>query len=119
VSSLIALLFVGLIFVVIIFAFRYYNHKTMVERVCSRNPDSEYCRKHYQKTLDKSDDQYEHCDVVFGKTPSGGVKTVICYIDENNRRVKKGEAVKVMIRELDEKNKPVFETWSPIEEAEY
>jgi len=118
VTTLVSLLFLGLAFIAIIFAFRYYNHKVMTERVCSRNPDSEYCRKYYQNKMNKSEDQYKHCDVVYGETPSGGVKTVICYVDENNRMVKKKEANKVLVRELDQKNHPVYEAWTSMEEIE-
>jgi len=118
VSTIIPLIFIGLFFVAIVFVFRYYNHKVMTERVCSRNPDSEYCRKYYQKKLDKKEDQYEKCDVVYGETPKGGVKTAICYVDSRNRIVKKGQASKVLIRELDEKNQSVYETWTTLDEAE-
>ncbi len=117
-TTLVALIFVGLAFITLVFALRYYNHKTMTERVCARNPDSEYCRKYYQKKMDKTEDQYKHCDVVYGETPSGGVKTVICYIDDTNRMVKKKEASKVLVRELDAHNKPVYETWTTMKEAE-
>lgn len=115
-TTLVPLLFLGIIFVAAVFALRYYNHKTMTERVCARNPDSEYCQKYYKKKLDKSEDQYKHCDVVYGATPSGGVKTVICYVDDHNKMVQKKEAVKVLVRELDDKNHPVFETWTPMED---
>ncbi len=117
-STLIAFIAIGLIFVSLVIAFRYYNHKMMTERVCSKNPDSEYCRRYYQNKLDKSEDEYEQCEVVYGKTPQGGVKTAICYVDDSNRIVKKRQASKVLIRELDEKNKPVYETWTSLEEAE-
>ncbi len=116
--TIIPLIIIGLIFVSLVFVFRYYNHKMMTERVCSKNPNSEYCRKYYQSKLDKSEDEYKQCDVVYGKTPKGGVKTAICYVDENNHIVKKKQAAKVLIRELDEKNKPVYETWTSLEEAE-
>ncbi len=117
-NTLIPLIFIGLIFVSLVIAFRYYNHKMMTERVCSRNPDSEYCRRYYQNKLDKSEDEYEQCDVIYGKTPKGGVKTAVCYVDDKNRIVKKKQATKGLIRELDEKNKPVYETWTSLEEAE-
>ncbi len=117
-TTVIPLLVIGLIFVSSAFLIRYLNHKMMTERVCSKNPDSEYCRRYYKKRLDKSEDEYEQCDVVYGETPKGGVKTAICYVDKNNRIVKKGQASKVLIRELDDKNKPVYETWSSLEEVE-
>ena len=117
-NTLIAFFAIGLIFVSLVIAFRYYNHKMMTERVCSKNPDSEYCRRYYQNKLDKTEDEYEQCEVVYGKTPQGGVKTAICYVDDSNRIVKKKQASKVLIRELDEKNKPVYETWTSLEEAE-
>ncbi|GEM_PF-1247311 len=117
-TALVALIFFGLAFIAIVFALRYYNHKVMTERVCSRNPDSEYCRKYYKNKMDKTEDQYKHCDVVYGETPSGGVKTVICYVDDDNRMVKKKEANKVLVRELDAKNKPVYETWTTMEDLE-
>lgn len=117
-STLIPLVIIGFIFVSLVFAFRYYNHKMMTERVCSKNPNSEYCQKYYQKRLNKKVDEYEQCDVIYGKTPKGGVKTAICYVDSNNRIVQKGQASKVLIRELDEKNKPVYETWTSLEEAD-
>ena len=117
-ESLLPLLSLGVIFILLVLGLRYFTYKTMTERVCARNPDSEYCQKHYQKKLDKSEDQYEHCDVVYGETPSGGVKTVICYVDDKNKMVKKKKASKVLVRELDEKNKPVYETWTPLEDLE-
>ena len=117
-TTLVPLLILGVIFVAMVLGLRYYTHKTMTERVCSRNPNSDYCIKHYQKKLDKSEDEYKHCDVVYGETPSGGVKTVICYVDDSNRMVKKKQANKVLVRELDEKNQPVYETWTPMDEIE-
>jgi len=118
VTTLVPLLILGAVFVAMVLGLRYYTHKTMMERVCSRNPNSEYCMRYYQKKLDKSEDQYKHCDVVYGETPSGGVKTVICYVDDNNKMVKKKKASKVLVRELDNKNQPVYETWTPMEEIE-
>lgn len=117
-STLPALLLMGAFFIAIVFAFRYYNHKTMTERVCARNPDSEYCRMYYKKKMDRSEDQFKHCDVVYGETPKGGVKTLICYVSDDNRMVKKKEASKILIREVDENNKPVYETWTTMEESE-
>ncbi len=113
--NILPLLILGVVFVAIVLGARYFTYKTMTERVCAKDPDSEYCRKHYQKNIDQTE-QYKHCEFVYGNTPNGGVKTVICYIDDKNRRVKKGDASKVMIRELDAKNKPVYETWTTLEE---
>ena len=117
-DTILPLLTLGAIFILLVLGLRYFTYKTMTERVCSRNPESEYCKKHFQSKLDKTENQYEHCDVVFGETPSGGVKTVVCYMDDKNKVVKKKDASKVMIRELDSKNKPVYETWTPMEEVE-
>ena len=117
-TTLILLIILGVVFVGMVIGLRYYTHKTMTERVCSRNPNSEYCVRYYRKKLDKSQDQYKHCDVVYGETPSGGVKTVICYVDDHNKMVKKKRANKVLVRELDKKNQPVYETWTPLEEIE-
>ncbi len=109
------LLIMGAVFILIVFGLRFYAHKTMTKRVCSLNPDNDYCRKHYKKNMDKSDDPYTKCDVIYGETPNGGVKTVICYINDNNNMVKKEKASKVMVRELDKNNQPVYETWTSIE----
>jgi len=116
VSTWLPLLALGVIFIVIVLSLRYFTYKTMTERVCARDPNSEYCRKHYQNNLDKSMNQYKHCDVVYGETPSGGTKTVICYVDDRNKMVKKKEASKVLVRELDDKNNPVYETWTTLED---
>jgi len=116
VSSFVFFLILGLVFLTIILGLRYITYKTMTQRVCSKNPDSEYCKKHYQKALDKSDNQYKHCDMVYGETPNGGIKTVICYVDDKNKMVKKNRATKVLVRELDDKNRPVYEAWTPLEE---
>ncbi len=110
------LIILGFVFILVVFGLRFYFYKTMTKRVCSLDPDNEYCRKHYQKSLDKSDNPYKHCDVVHGATPSGGVKTVICYVNDHNKMVKKERAAKVLVRELDEKNRPVYETWTSMEE---
>ncbi len=110
------LIILGFVFILMVFGLRFYFYKTMTKRVCSLDPDNEYCRKHYQKSLDKSDNPYKHCDVVHGATPSGGVKTVICYVNDHNKMVKKERAAKVLVRELDEKNRPVYETWTSMEE---
>ena len=110
------LIILGAVFVLLIFALRFYFYKTMTNRVCSMDPDNDYCKKHYKKALEKSENQYNRCDVVYGETPSGGVKTVICYLNEKNNMVKKKAATKVLVRELDEKNHPVHETWTSLEE---
>ena len=120
-TTLVPLFILGVIFVVMVLGLRYYTHKTMTERVCAKNPNSEYCIRYHKKKLEKSNPDYKHCEVIFGKTPSGGIKTVICYADESNRIVKKDiedNASKVLIRELNEKNQPVYETWAPLEEIE-
>ncbi len=110
------LIILGFTFVLIVFGFRFYFYKKMLERVCSLDPDNEYCKKHYQRSLDKNDNPYKNCDVVQGVTPSGGVKTVICYVNDHNKMVKKERATKVLVREFDEKNHPVYEAWAPMEE---
>ncbi len=110
------LVILGFSFILIVLGLRFYFHKTMTRRVCSLDPDNDYCRKHYQKNLDRSNNPYKHCDVVHGKTPSGGVKTVICYLNDGNKMVKKERATKVLVREFDEKNHPVHEAWTPLEE---
>ncbi len=112
------LLIMGVIFVAMVFGLRYYAYKTMTERVCSRNPDSDYCRRYYQKKVTKTENLYKHCDVIYGETPSGGVKTVICYVDDHNKMAKKKGASKVLVRELDRWNRPVYETWTPLEELQ-
>ncbi len=113
--NVLPLVALGAVFVLIVLGARYFTYKTMTERVCAKNPDSEYCRQHYQKDIEQTEG-YKNCEFVFGETPNGGVKTVICYIDDKNKRVKKNDASKVMIRELDEKNRPVYETWTSMEE---
>jgi len=114
--NLLPLIIMGALFVVLVLGLRYYTYKTMTERVCAKDPDSEYCKAHYQKNLDKSDNQYKNCEILFGETPNGGVKTAICYIDDKNRKVQKNNAKKVLVRELDAKNRPVYETWTTLDE---
>lgn len=110
------LIILGSVFILLILGLRFLAYKTMTKRVCSMDPNSEYCKKHYHQSLDKTDDQYSRCDVIPGETPSGGVKTVICYVNDNNKFVEKKDATKVLVRELDGKNRPVYETWTPMEE---
>lgn len=109
------LILLGAVFVAAIFIVRYLAYKSMTHKVCSLDPDNEYCRKHYKKNLDINNDPYTKCDVVYGETPHGGVKTVICYIDNYNNMTSKQKAVKVMVRELDKNNRAVYETWTPME----
>lgn len=115
--SALPLIILGVAFIVIILGLRYITYVNMTKRVCSKDPNSEYCKKHYPRIINTSDNQYKHCDIVYGETPNGGIKTVICYVDNRNKTVKKQNAEKVLVRELDDKNRPVYETWTPIEEA--
>ena len=109
------LIIIGAAFIALILTLRYLAFKTMTERVCALDPNSEYCKKHYKRNLEETDD-YSRCDIINGETPSGGTKTVICYVNDNNKFVEKKDATKVLVRELDRKNRPVYETWTPIEE---
>jgi hypothetical protein len=110
------LLLLGVVFITIVFGFRFFAFKSMTEKVCSLDPDNDYCRKHYKKNLDQSNDPYKKCDVIYGETPNGGVKTVICYLDDKNITTTKKDAVKVMVREFDENKRTVYETWTPLED---
>ncbi|MCR3923222.1 MAG: hypothetical protein NUK65_12030, partial [Firmicutes bacterium] len=105
------LLFLGTALILIFLCIRYLMFKSMTEKVCSLEPDNDYCRKHYNKNLDKSNDPYIKCDIMYGETPHGGNKTIICYMDSNNKMTSKEKAVKVMVRELDKNKHVVYETW--------
>lgn len=87
----------------------------MTERVCSKDPDNDYCRMHYKSSIDRNTDQNKKSDIVYGDTPNGGVKTVIDYVDKNNKKVSKEKAEKALMRELNEKNEIVFETWASLD----
>ena len=110
------LLIIGLVFILIILGLRYFAYRSTTNKVCSLDPDNDYCRKHYKKNLDKNTDSFKKCDVIIGETPNGGVKTVICYVDDKNNRTSKKKASKVVVRELDEKNHPVYETWTTLKD---
>ena len=105
-----------LLFFLIILAFRYFFFWQMTRKVCSLDPDNDYCRKFYKESLDRENGPYHKCDIVYGQTPRGGVKTVICYVGKNNNRTEKHNAIKAVVREMDEKNHVVYETWTPFEE---
>ena len=108
------LLGIGSVFILIVFSLRYYFYRSMTQKVCSLEPDNDYCRKHYKENLDTSNDPYTKCDVIYGETPHGGAKTIICYVDENNKMTSKQKAIKVLVREFDQNKKPVFETWTSL-----
>ncbi len=110
------LLVIGIIFILVMLGIRYYTYRTMTERVCSLEPDSDYCQKHFKSS--KTDTKDLQVEVVEGKTAHGGVKTEIHYLDAQNRPVKKSKAEKVILRELDEKGKPVHEAWDYFGEGE-
>ena len=111
------LLIYGGILVIVILGIRYFLFKSMTEKVCSLDPDNEYCQKFYKKNMSKEYDPYTKCDVIYGDTPHGGHKTVICYMDSNNKVIAKEKAVKVMVRELDKNKRTVYETWAPLTEV--
>ncbi len=46
-----------------------------------------------------------------GKTPNGGVRSEIIYMNDKSELVDKKKATRAVIRELDENNKIIFETW--------
>ncbi len=113
-----SLIIFGFALVLIFFGFRFFAFKTLTNKVCSLDPDNDYCRKHYKKNLDKNHDPYQKCEVILGETPNGGVKTMICYMDDKNKITTKQNAVKVMVRELDKNKRPVYETWMSLESSE-
>jgi hypothetical protein len=106
--------FFGFGFFIIILGLRFFTYRSMTHKVCSLDPDNDYCRRHYRKNLDKNIDPYHKCDVVYGETPNGGVKTVICYLDDKNVRTSKKSAVKVVVSEYDAEKRVVYETWSSL-----
>ena len=106
------LLVVGLVFIAIILLLRFTTYKTMTERVCSLDPDNDYCRKHYNSSIDRNVDGQKTSEIIKGDTPNGGVKTVIYYLDDKNKKTTRQKATKALLRELNEKNQVVYETWT-------
>ena len=57
-------------------------------------------------------------ELIEGKTPNGGVKAEIYYMNDNEEMVDKKKATRVVIRELDENNNLIFESWGIIGNSE-
>lgn len=110
-----SLLFTGLLFLIVLYYFKNYKHRALVKRVCSRNPDSDYCRQFFQNSSVKYQGLNRTRETYYGKKPGGGCKTVCYYADSENRPVKKRQAQKVVLLEFDSNNRVLCETWSPME----
>ncbi len=110
-----SLLFTGLLFLIVLYYFKNYKHRALIKRVCSRNPDSDYCRQFFQNSVVRNQGANRTREVNYGKTPGGGCKTVNYYADSDNRPAKKRQAQKVVLKEFDSNNRVLRETWSPME----
>ena len=109
------LLIIGGVFLAVMLILRYTTYKKMTEKVCSLDPDNDYCRKHYKNNIDKNVKSDKTTETIIGETPNGGVKTVFYYMDENNKKTTKKKAKKVILRECNEKNEVVHETWTNLD----
>ncbi len=114
-ETYIILIIIGVVFMAVMLFLRYTTYKNMTEKVCSLDPDNDYCRKHYKKSIDKNLKSDKTTEVINEKTPNGGVKTVFYYMDENNKKTSKKKAKRAILRELNEKNEVVYETWTNLD----
>jgi len=57
----------------------------------------------------------EHID---SKTPNGGIRADIVYIDENNNETEKDTATQVRIIEYDKDDNVIFENWGNISNSD-
>ncbi len=115
-ETYIILIIIGLAFMAVMLILRYTTYKKMTEKVCSLDPDNDYCRKHYKNNVDKNVKSDKTTEVINEKTPNGGVKTVFYYMDDNNKKTTKKKATKAILREYNEKNEVVHETWANLDE---